>query len=218
MNLLILLVVIIIIAVLFGLLYKYKLGGDEKDDLIKKLCEETGWIISEGQKYTIQHRDYNLDNINSTDTYQPPERIIDCQSIDTKSYDYYLHEINSLNNAFLLYMYYIKKYPGSIKSNQFYISVYGKLPSGSSFEFEFNYINFKSNIKYNYGKNNVEYGHSKSINFKTIEDLIDYLSDNEELKIDREEFYQIPTKVPNITLPDTDIDYNKIDEDFDPLS
>lgn len=210
MNLLILLVVIIIIAILFGLLYKYKLGGDEKDDLIQKLCEDTDWIISKDKKFIIHHKNYILDGKEIVDASRPPRRILDCTFLDNNNYKLYLNKINSLDNAFLLYTYYTKKYPGNIKSyDRSYISIQGELPNGHSFVMNFKYTNSESSINCSYCTYRSYI--SDYYTCDSIDKLIECLSNNKELKIDREELYQIPTKVPNITLPDTDTD-------FDPLS
>ena len=58
MNLLILLVVIIVIAILVGLFYKYKLGGNkDEEDAIDRLCLETGWIRYEPGSKLLCHPD-----------------------------------------------------------------------------------------------------------------------------------------------------------------
>ena len=195
------LVVIIIVAILFGLLYKYKLG-DGRYELMQELCKNTEWVVDEDKKFIIHHRNYILDGKEIVDTNQPPRRIIDCTFLDDNNYKLYLNKINSLDNAFLLYTYYTKKYPGNIMSyDRLYISVWGKLPNEHSFEMYFRYTNSESLISYSYSTYRLDLGEHRV--FNSIDELIEFLSNNKELKIDREELYQIPTKVPNITLPDT---------------
>jgi len=187
MNLLILLVVIIIIAILFGLLYKYKLGGG-RYELIQKLCENTEWVVDKDKKFIIRHRNYILDNKELFDTKRPPRRILDCTSLDDNNYKLYLNKINSLDNAFLLYTYYTKKYPGNIKSyDRSYISVWGELPNEHSFVMYFKYTNSESLISCSYSTYRRDLGDYHR--FNSIDDLIKFLSNNEELKIDREELY-----------------------------
>ena len=195
------LVVIIIVAILFGLLYKYKLG-DGRYELMQELCKNTEWVVDEDKKFIIHHRNYILDGKEIVDTNQPPRRIIDCTFLDDNNYKLYLNKINSLDNAFLLYTYYIKKYPRDIESyDRSYISIWSELPNGHSFVMNFKYTDSESSINCTYCTYRSYI--SDYYTCDSIDKLIELLSNNEELKIDREELYQIPTKVPNITLPDT---------------
>lgn len=74
MNLLILLVVIIVIAILVGLFYKYKLGGNkDEEDAIDRLCLETGWIRYEPGSKLLCHPDDKIlitNHNESDDTYK----------------------------------------------------------------------------------------------------------------------------------------------------
>ena len=118
MNLLILLVVIIVIAILVGLFYKYKLGGNkDEEDAIDRLCLETGWIRYEpgskllchpdDKKLITEHDESNDDKYNINE-YQPVyfkcNKIIRMFYVTNclKNYDRYKNTIRNINIMILL--------------------------------------------------------------------------------------------------------------------
>lgn len=190
MNLLILLVVIIVIAILIGVFYKYKLGGDKRDELIDQICAKTGWV--RGKNYYIHHKDY----ISGDPRYNAlVNRTLNCEDIDktntygVKMYDRCLNSIRNLDNIYRLYDYYNTKHSGAIFEctdfGYFYLLML-KLAD----------VDRYAKICFYNNDNHIIYVTTqKHEKVNSIDGLIDLLN------INREEFYQNSSKP--IFRPDT---------------